>query len=131
MDFRMDSEPSTNGSTTPQTPKTNGLALTEYTANPTPPNERLKHKSAALSQIPEDVLLPNGYPDVGSSPPLFQFSAYNFQVLTPHPYLPCLRCRLRIPTHACDKFKQSTGKSGSFEERGSAAGFQFQAQGCL
>lgn len=57
----MDDEPATNGSTTPHTPKRNGLSSTEYSSNPTPPSERTR--STALSQIPEDYLLPNGYPD--------------------------------------------------------------------
>jgi threonine dehydratase len=55
----------TNGTMTPQTPKLNGFALTEYTANPSPPTERVK--SDALSQVPLEFLLPNGYPDVRSS----------------------------------------------------------------
>ena len=59
-------EPQTNGYasgyTTPLTPKRGqSLSLTEYAANPTPPSERIR--SEALSQIPDDFLLPNGYPD--------------------------------------------------------------------
>ncbi|MCJ1391020.1 Threonine dehydratase biosynthetic, chloroplastic [Xylographa bjoerkii] len=53
------SEP--NGSTTPQTPKLNGLSLTEYTANPSPPTGKTKPK--ASTQVPEAFLLPDGYPD--------------------------------------------------------------------
>ena len=51
---------------TPQTPKTNVLSMTEYSSNPTPPSERNARakRSEALSQIPPDFLLPNGYPDV-------------------------------------------------------------------
>ncbi|KAI9816051.1 MAG: threonine deaminase [Pycnora praestabilis] len=45
----------------PQTPQLNGLSLTEYAANPSPPPE--KEKSKAQSSIPEAFLLPNGYPD--------------------------------------------------------------------
>ncbi len=57
----------TNGYQTPQTPrastpKVSTLALTEYTANPSPPSESLKFKDQAI--IPEEFLLPNGYPDV-------------------------------------------------------------------
>jgi len=53
----------TNGISTPRTPKNNntkntGLALTEYTANPSPPSEaRTNHV------VPEAFLLPNGFPD--------------------------------------------------------------------
>lgn len=51
----------TNGLVSPRTPKQTGLALTEYTANPSPPNESSHDKS---SVVPEAFLLPNGYPDV-------------------------------------------------------------------
>lgn len=60
---------------TPKTPKTHGLSMTEYSSNPTPPFEkdaRVK-RSEALSQIPYDFLLPNGFPDVSKlSCPLFR-----------------------------------------------------------
>jgi threonine dehydratase len=36
--------------------------MTEYAANPTPPSERVA-RPAALADIPEDYILPNGYPD--------------------------------------------------------------------
>ncbi|KAF2085167.1 threonine dehydratase-like protein [Saccharata proteae CBS 121410] len=51
----------TNGSSRPQTPHISGLALTEYTANPTPPPSSPKEQ--ARSAVPEHFLLPNGYPD--------------------------------------------------------------------
>lgn len=54
-------ENATNGLVSPRTPKQTGLALTEYTANPSPPNESSRDKN---SVIPEAFLLPNGYPDV-------------------------------------------------------------------
>ncbi|MCJ1419674.1 Threonine dehydratase biosynthetic, chloroplastic [Xylographa parallela] len=54
-----DSEP--EGSSTPLTPQTNGLSLTEYTANPSPPSGKTKLKSS--TQVPEAFLLPDGYPD--------------------------------------------------------------------
>lgn len=54
----------TNGtSTRPQTPRVNSFALTEYTANPSPPSSSPKVKTLG---IPENFLLPNGYPDVTS-----------------------------------------------------------------
>ncbi|KAK4937834.1 threonine deaminase [Elasticomyces elasticus] len=54
-------EPHVNGTTTPTTPKrTSGLAMTEYTANPTPPSERADLPSY---DVPPDFLLPNGHPD--------------------------------------------------------------------
>ncbi|KAF2729509.1 threonine dehydratase-like protein [Polyplosphaeria fusca] len=50
-----------NGILTPRTPKERGLALTEYTANPSPPSESPKTKTDGV--VPEAFLLPNGYPD--------------------------------------------------------------------
>lgn len=62
----MSEEASTNGATTPVTPKMNGLALTEYTAAPTPPSERADRIPGVPPNwgIPKAFLLPNGYPDV-------------------------------------------------------------------
>lgn len=50
-----------NGTYTPCTPRHTGLALTEYTANPSPPPSSPKPKTQ--SAVPEAFLLPNGYPD--------------------------------------------------------------------
>ncbi|CAG8929640.1 unnamed protein product [Penicillium salamii] len=49
----------------PVTPKMSGLALTEYTAAPTPPSERANQIPGLPPNwgIPEAFLLPNGYPD--------------------------------------------------------------------
>ena len=58
----MEDPPVTNGTRTPQTPKHHSLSMTEYASNPTPPSERAP-RPAALSEIPEDFILPNGYPD--------------------------------------------------------------------
>ncbi|KAI8719582.1 Threonine dehydratase [Fusarium sp. LHS14.1] len=50
----------TNGDTRPHTPTT-GMALTEYSANPSTPSEE---KRAQIKEIvPEEYLLPTGYPD--------------------------------------------------------------------
>ncbi|KAJ5734412.1 hypothetical protein N7493_003198 [Penicillium malachiteum] len=61
----MSESPVTNGTTRPVTPKMNGLALTEYTAAPTPPSERNPHFPGLPPNwgIPESCLLPTGYPD--------------------------------------------------------------------
>jgi hypothetical protein len=66
-------ETEANGVLTPRTPKNTGLALTEYTANPSPPSE--SPKSAANQGVPEAFLLPNGYPDVrgSSQQPLYAY----------------------------------------------------------
>jgi threonine dehydratase len=58
----MEDPPTTNGTRTPQTPKHHSLSMTEYASNPTPPSER-SPRPAALSEIPEEFILPNGYPD--------------------------------------------------------------------
>ncbi|KAF2867871.1 threonine dehydratase-like protein [Massariosphaeria phaeospora] len=50
-----------NGVASPRTPKQTGLALTEYTANPSPPSQSPTSKSNAV--IPAAFLLPTGYPD--------------------------------------------------------------------
>ncbi|KAF2140950.1 uncharacterized protein K452DRAFT_319238 [Aplosporella prunicola CBS 121167] len=51
-----------NGSNTrPQTPSVSGLALTEYTANPSPPHSNAE--SVPSFNIPDHFLLPSGYPD--------------------------------------------------------------------
>lgn len=55
----------TNGTARPETP-TGTMALTEYSANPsTPPSEEARSRMKHL--VPEDLLLPNGYPDVRST----------------------------------------------------------------
>ncbi len=54
-------EESLNGYSRPETP-TGGMALTEYSINPSPPSEEKRNRIKAL--VPEDYLLPNGYPDV-------------------------------------------------------------------
>jgi threonine dehydratase len=51
----------TNGFNSPRTPKNTGFALTEYTANPSPPLE--SSRPGPKHGIPEAFLLPNGYPD--------------------------------------------------------------------
>ncbi|KAM5384449.1 hypothetical protein ACJZ2D_001485 [Fusarium nematophilum] len=56
----------TNGDARPHTPTT-GMSLTEYSANPSTPSEE---KRARIKQIvPEEFLLPTGYPDVSLSDP--------------------------------------------------------------
>jgi threonine dehydratase len=51
-------ENAVNGIQVPGTPR-NGLALTEYSANPSPPSDSSKEDG----QVPESYLLPNGTPD--------------------------------------------------------------------
>lgn len=51
----------TNGHRRPETPA-GRMALTDYSINPSPSSEE---KRAKLRQaVPDDLLLPNGYPDV-------------------------------------------------------------------
>jgi len=49
----------------PQTPKTvhASLALTEYTANPSPGSSTPRDK-IRVAGVPQEYLLPTGYPDV-------------------------------------------------------------------
>jgi threonine dehydratase len=54
-------EPQTNGTATPSTPKRSTLALTEYATNPTPPSEN--SISTTKYDVPRDFLLATGYPD--------------------------------------------------------------------
>jgi threonine dehydratase len=53
----------TNGSR-PSTPSLNTLSLTEYSTNPSPP--RASPRSKIRDLIPDEFILPNGYPDVFS-----------------------------------------------------------------
>jgi hypothetical protein len=64
-----DRDGDTNAAHRPRTPSLNGfsLALTEYSANPSPPS-RTKQANAS-SIVPEELLLPNGHPDVSTSRP--------------------------------------------------------------
>lgn len=55
-----------NGLSRPQTPAVNSLSLTEYAANPTPPSSTPKEKTVKAG-VPDDFLLPSGYPDVNDS----------------------------------------------------------------
>lgn len=71
LDLSIMSDEPTNGVTTPTSPKRSGLALTEYTAAPTPPSERAPRVPGLPPNwgIPDAFLLPNGYPDVRTSLP--------------------------------------------------------------
>lgn len=48
----------------PRTPSlnVNSLSLTEYSTNPSPPSSTPKPNVGSI--VPEDFMLPNGYPDV-------------------------------------------------------------------
>ncbi|KAI7091621.1 Threonine dehydratase [Hortaea werneckii] len=55
----------TNGTHEPETPKPAhaSLALTEYSANPSPKTSTTPKEKIKSAGVPEDYLLPNGYPD--------------------------------------------------------------------
>ncbi|KAF9888762.1 hypothetical protein FE257_008337 [Aspergillus nanangensis] len=61
----MSQESTTNGFASPLSPKMTNLALTEYTAAPTPPeyDEARRLSLTPNWGIPESYILPNGYPD--------------------------------------------------------------------
>lgn len=59
--------PDTNGHTRPETPA-GRMALTEYSVNPSPSSEEKRARIRQL--VPEDLLLPNGFPDVSFQRPL-------------------------------------------------------------
>lgn len=62
MPFQMDGGILQNGAhTVSHGSEANGMALTEYATNPSPPSP---HKSSASSQVPAAFLLPDGLPDV-------------------------------------------------------------------
>lgn len=46
----------------PRTPSFQSLSLTEYTANPSPPSSSPRSKTRGV--VPDEFILPNGYPDV-------------------------------------------------------------------
>jgi hypothetical protein len=112
-----------NGVTSPRTPNHTGLALTEYTANPSPHPESPKH-----SVIPKAFLLPNGQPDVLK----LLFFVYKDVSLTvylvppPYPHLTGLRGCHRNSPHTRDKPEQSIGMQYSPQARGPSARVQLQ-----
>lgn len=59
----MMGEAKTNGIPQAETPAVNSLSLTEYTANPSPPSSTPKEKISHAG-VPQEYLLPSGYPDV-------------------------------------------------------------------
>ena len=57
----MDGAMPPNGINYRRPSETNGMSLTEYSANPAPP----VNTSPVSFQVPEHFLLPDGFPDVG------------------------------------------------------------------
>lgn len=56
----------------PQTPSSNGMPLTEYSANISP----VREKSKPSAMVPSGYLLPDGYPDVSDK--FFSRNCVNF-----------------------------------------------------
>ena len=82
----------------PRTPSFQSLSLTEYTANPSPPSSTPKNKLKGV--VPDEFLLPSGYPDVITRR-LVQLSLIDpITVSTTHPYLTSLRSSTRNTSHA-------------------------------
>ena len=81
-----------NGVTSrPRTPHSNSLSLTEYSTNPSPPSES-NGLSKVRGVVPQEFMLPNGYPDVF---PHLIFCGMELmdEVSSPHPHQPRLRSR--------------------------------------
>lgn len=122
-------ENGTNGIITPRTPKNRAFALTEYTANPSPPSESTKPKTNQV--VPEAFLLPNGYPDVCN----FYFVLFvmnkhlsNHDIVPPpHPHLPRLRSRPRNSSHRSCESQQQTGMQYPTQARRPPTRVQLQA----
>jgi threonine dehydratase len=55
-----------HGNDRPHTPSNTDMALTEYSVHPKTPSEEKRARIKKV--IPEDYLLPNGYPDVRLTP---------------------------------------------------------------
>ena len=62
-------------------PKHTSLALTEYSANPSPPSSTPGER-AHKAGVPEDLLLPNGFPDVS----LYELISFNRSRIQPTIY---------------------------------------------
>jgi hypothetical protein len=95
-------------STTPRTPQRTpsltSLALTEYSAKPSPPSEE---RSARINKIvPDEFLLPNGHPDVSGN-----FCCYNcsggIEVLT---MTVNLNSTSALSSHPTPEFEKSAPK---------------------
>lgn len=99
----MEETSMSNGTHTPQTPESNGLSLTEYSANPSPPPGKTT-KSTASSQVPEAYLLPDGFPDVSMIMEHKSGTSANLVVVsTSHTHVPSLRCGQGDPLDTCDQ----------------------------
>ncbi|CAL3970017.1 hypothetical protein PZA11_006334 [Diplocarpon coronariae] len=61
MENGVNANGETDGTKRPRTPSLNSFSLTEYSANPSPPSENPKARIQGL--IPDEFILPNGYPD--------------------------------------------------------------------
>lgn len=115
----------------PRTPSFNALSLTEYATNASPPSGDPRSKIRGV--IPEEFLLPNGYPDVRY--PLHPLAnlqkliGFSIAVSTPNPHLSGLRGRQRNPPHRSHKPEQQIRMQRPPETRRSPAGIQLQAAG--
>jgi hypothetical protein len=115
---------SSNGLISPRTPKQTGLALTEYSANPSPPSD--DPKSQAQKAIPDEYILPNGTPDVSIQLGVARESieADSLSVYTLDGQFQCLRRGTGNTPHTRCQFEQSTGEQRAAQEGGSSARVQ-------
>jgi hypothetical protein len=102
----------------PRTPNMNTLSLTEYSTNPSPPSQSPRSKIRGV--IPDEFILPNGYPDVRFHLSI-QFISNKRIVPRIDPHIKSLRSRRRNTPHPRHEFEQSIRMQGPIEERGFTA----------
>jgi hypothetical protein len=103
----------------PRTPSLNTLSLTEYSTNPSPPSQSPRSKIRGV--IPDEFILPNGYPDVRFPNLLIQFISNGEIVSAIDPHVKSLRSRQRNTTHPRHESEQSIRMQSAAEERGFTA----------
>lgn len=118
------------GANSPRTPVNHNFALTEYAANPTPPEK--KQDTLPNYGIPEDFLLPSGYPDVSFYVSvIIKHQSLIILVSPPHPDLQSLRSRQGNPTDSRNKPLQPPRMQRPTQTRRPPTSLQLQAPRCL
>jgi hypothetical protein len=118
-----------NGSR-PRTPSLKSLSLTEYSTNPSPPSNEPKNKIRGV--VPDEFLLPTGYPDVCL---FFVYRHVSMElieltivVFTPNPRFTSIRSSQRNPAHPRHQPQQSIRMQRPTKKRRPSARLQLQAK---